>query len=499
MRKKRRLNQSGKEKSLIPTSNIQSNAEPDKEAFRLFANELVNRMTLAYSASGQNIGVTHNGARDLYTILGYKKELNFNDYFWRYERQDIATRVVNAFPSACWSMKPIVTESNTPTNDTEFEKAFAEMVIKKKVYHYLARTDVLSGIGRFGIIVLGFADNKKLDTQATKKAGMKLSYIRPYHEGSASIETYDNDTSSERYGLPVMYKVNTAISEVSNALSPTTADTINTIRVHWSRVIHVLPELGTENDIYGTPRLKNIYNRLQDIEAIAGGGAEMFWRGAFQGLVFKNDEGATMDATNKAALTTEIEDYVNNMKRYIKAQNMDVSTLDTQVADPSNHFDIQVTLVAAAKGMPKRIILGSERGELASSQDSINWNKKVDERRVDQCELTILRPFIDRMIMFGVLPEPTEDYTVTWPDLYTQSGLEKSKVSESLMRALKDYLSMPEGQMILPPKVFLEKILGFSEDEVAQSEDIINKMSQKEIDDIMEDEDIDEGRDNNSK
>ena len=184
--------------------------------------------------------------------------------------------------------------------------------------------------------------------------------MRPYHEGSVSIESYDQDTKSERYGLPVMYKINTAISEISNALPTPTAGTINTLRVHYSRVIHVLPELGTENDISGTPRLKNIYNRLQDIEAIAGGGAEMFWRGAFQGLVFKNDEGATMGEPEKAALTTEIDEYVNNMKRYIKSQNMEVSTLDTQVADPSNHFDIQVTLVAAAKGMPKRIILGSE-------------------------------------------------------------------------------------------------------------------------------------------
>lgn len=481
-----------------PPKNNSVSVINNKDAFNLFQNELVNRMTLAYSAAGSNMGVTHNGARDLYTILGYKRELCFDDYFWRYERQDIATRVVNAFPSACWSMKPLVTESNTPTNDTDFEKAFAKLLIDKKVYHYLARADVLSGIGRYGVVVLGFADNKKLNTPATKRAGMKLAYMRPYHEGSVSIESYDTDTLSERYMLPVMYKINTAISEVSNALSPTTADTINTISVHWTRIIHILPELGTENDIYGTPRLKNIYNRLQDIEAIAGGGAEMFWRGAFQGLVFKNDEGATMNDAGKAALESEIEEYVNNMKRYIKTQNMEVKPLETQVADPTNHFDIQVTLISSAKGMPKRIILGSERGELASSQDEVNWNKKVDERRVDHCELTILRPFIDRMIDLGALPEPSNPYTITWPDLYATSGLEKAKISEALMRALKDYLTMPESQMILPPKIFLQKILGLSENEVAMAEEIISKMSQSEIDDIMEDEDIDSNRDNNA-
>ena len=488
MRKKRQLSQ-----------NTNMSLNTNNEALGLFANELINRMTLAYSASDQNIGITHNGCRDLYTILGYKRDLNFADYYWRYERQDIATRVVNAFPSACWSLKPIVSESNTPTNETPFEKAFAEMVIQKKVYHYLARVDILSGVGRYGIVVLGLADGKKLHDPATKKPGMRLVYLRPYHEGSVSIESYDSDPSSERYGLPVMYKVDTAIPEISNVTPATITETTNTVRVHWTRVIHVLPELGTENDIYGTPRLKNIYNRLQDIETIAGGGAEMFWRGAFQGLAFKNDEGATMDATGKAALEDEIEKYVNNFQRYIKLQNMDVKPIETQVADPTNHFDIQVTLVAAAKGMPKRIILGSERGELASSQDSVNWNKKVDERRVDHCELTILRPFIDRMILFGILPTPETGYTVTWPDIYTPSGLERAKVSESLMRALKDYLTMPEGQMILPSKVFLQRIMGLSENEVAQAEEIIAGMSQAEKDEIMRyEDDIDSNRDNNA-
>lgn len=490
MRKKRRAN---------PNNSVNNSTAvvPHQKALNLFANELMNRMTLAYSAAG-NIGVTHNGARDLYTILGYKKELCFDDYIWRYERQDIATRIVTAFPSACWSMKPIVSESDTPANDTAFEKAFADMVIDNKVYHYLTRADKLSGIGKFGIIVLGFADSKKLSQPVVKKQDMELIYMRPYHEGSVTIDEYETDATNKRYMLPKIYSVNTAVDEIANSSTQASSPALNTVKVHWTRVIHIVPELGTENDIFGIPRLKNVYNRLQDVETISGGGAEMFWRGAFQGLAFKNDEGATMGDPEKAALEAEIEDYVNNMKRYIKLQNMDVNPIETQVADPKNHFDVQITLIAAAKEIPKRILIGSERGELASSQDEVNWNKKVDERRVDHSELIILRPFIDRMIEFGALPEPATPYEVVWPDLYAPSGEEKAKVAEALMRALKDYLTMPDGQMVIPNKMFLQKIMGFSEKEVNQAEEIIKNMSRQEIDDILRDENIDENRDNNA-
>jgi hypothetical protein len=449
-------------RSLVPSTNAASLVAVQNAIQRMVANDLFSRTTLAYSAM-TDIGVTHNGARDLYTILGYKKSLTFDDYLWRYERQDIATRVVTAFPSAVWSMKPLVFESDTPEADTPFEKAFEDLIMNKKVYHYLTRADKLSGIGRFGIIVLGFADNRKVFQPLIKKNNLKLIYMRPYHEGSVKIKSYDSDLNSERYGQPEMYTVQTAIPELSNANQQQArkGTNLNEIDVHWTRVIHVLPELGSENDIYAEPRLKNVYNRLQDIETISGGSAEMFWRGAFQGLAFKNDEGATMTTANKDALTNEIEDYVNNLKRYIKLQNMDVTPIETQVADPKNHFDIQMTLVSAARGIPKRILLGSERGELASNQDENNWLMRVDERRVDHAESLILRPFIDRLIEFGALPTPAKPYTVEWPDLYSASGIDQAKIAQANMISLKDYLTM-QGDQVIPVDVFLEKELKYT-------------------------------------
>jgi len=445
-------------------------------------NALSSRSILAGYAN-DSIGTTHNGTRDLYTILGYKKKLEFSDYLWRFKRQDIATRVVSAFPSAVWSMKPNVLESNTPSTETEFEVKFKQITTKNKLFYYLSRADIISGIGRYGIIVLGFNDSKKLDQPVTYKKNMQLTYMRPYHEGTAKILNYDTNPVSERYMKPDMYQV-TPLSSDSTTLAQTSG-VGNSFNVHHSRVIHVIPELATENDIFGTPRLENVYNRLQDIDTVSGGGAEMFWRGAFQGLAFKNDEGATMGEEARTALTNEIDNYVNNMQRYLKLQNMDVKTIETQVADPKNIFDVLCTLVSSAKAIPKRILLGSESGELASGQDEVNWNKRVDERRIDHGELLILRPFIDKMIKVGVLPEPATPYRIEWPDLYSMSAIDKSKIAESRMRALKDYLTM-SGESVLPVKIFLEQIMGFSENIVSQIMEDRKDMSAAELRSIME-------------
>jgi hypothetical protein len=59
--------------------------------------------------------------------------------------------------------------------------------------------------------------------------------------------------------------------------------------------------------------------------------------------------------------------------------------------------------------------MGSERGELASSQDKLNWDERILDRRTQFAGPFVVRPFIDRLIEFGALPQPTE-YVIRWPE-----------------------------------------------------------------------------------
>jgi hypothetical protein len=213
----------------------------------------------------------------------------------------------------------------------------------------------------------------------------------------------------------------------------------------------------------------------------------MFWRGAFPGYGFKNDEGASMDAQAMTDLEDEIKEYMHGLKRYIRLRNISVESLSQQVASPEKHAELLVSLISSATGIPKRILLGSERGELASTQDKENWADRIDERRRDYAEPMILRAFIDRNVEVGVLPEPGPDgYEISWPEIYSPSDAEQAIVAKSRTETLAAYVNAIGADMVVPPEMFMKKFLGFTDDEVEQAQDITAGMMEEEAVEIEE-------------
>jgi len=422
---------------------------------------------LAVRASiAQRLGKSFGDERDIYTALGYTKQPTYNDYVAKYKRQDVSRAAINKPVSASWGEQPRITES--VEKETEFEKAWVSLVKEKRIFHFLSRLDRLASIGSYAVLLMGFDDGNSLEKEVS--SAKKLLYLMPYAQDNAKISTYENDPKNERYGLPKEYTINmksTGETKISTSSR----------KVHWSRVIHVAEDL-LENNVEGMPRLQSVFNRLQDLDLIAGGSAEMFWRGAFPGLGFKAEEGRTIQGQDLTDLQDEIEEYMHGLKRYLRLRGIDIKELKPQVADPSNHVAIQIDLIACALDIPKRILLGSERGELASSQDERAWLKSIDGRRQDYCELVILRPLIDRLTGVGVLPEPKDGYTVVWPDLLVVSDKEAAEVGAARSKALKDYVEAIGAQDILPPDVFLRKMLGLTQEEISQVE-LILKVSQQ--------------------
>ena len=79
---------------------------------------------------------------------------------------------------------------------------------------------------------------------------------------------------------------------------------------------------------------------------ISGGSAEMFWRGAFPGYGFKEDKDSSMNAQALSDLEDEIQDYMHDLRRYIRLRGISVETLQTQVSDPSKHIQVQIDLIS---------------------------------------------------------------------------------------------------------------------------------------------------------
>lgn len=406
----------------------------------------------------QRLGKSFSDDRDIYTALGYTKTPIFDDYLQRYTRQDIARRIVQAPVKGTWRKKPVISESNEEV--TNFEQAWNKIVSECSVYHYFVRAEIVARLGQYGVLLIGCDDNKEMSEPLDKASN--LLYLQPYSEVSATIDSYEKDQQNERYGKPTQYTIKMSTADKSGLVSH---------NVHHSRILHIAEDLD-EDSTFGTPALRSVLNRLQDLELVIGGCAEGSWRGGFPGYNFKLD--AEADPTQSISdARDQIEDYMHGFKRYLRLQGIDVQALEVQVTDPKNIVAVLIDMISSATRIPKRILLGSERGELASSQDENNWLDYLDERRIEHCEPVVLRPFIDKMIAIGVLPEPKNEYTVEWPNLKTKSQKEEMEVAKLKTEALAKYVMSLGADQLIPPYVFLTEVLKFSRESVEEWEGII--------------------------
>lgn len=442
--------------------------------------EILHSVIQSRSAVAAKLGKSFGNKRDLYETLGYPayNALDHDNCLSKYKRQDIAQRVVNAKPEESWEKDPEITDSPKET-ESQFEREWKELVERLKIYSVMERADILAGIGEYSVIMIGFNDGK--DLKEPVESASEVMYIQPYGQWSAVIHRLNDDPKDPRYSLPESYQI--SFSE-PNTIGE--AHRLREIEVHHTRVIHIAKNL-LESQVYGLMELESIYNRLENLELIAGGSAEMFWQGAMRGLAFIADK--EYDITDTAAeLTEEIDKYVHGLQRYMKLQGLDVKSLEPNIASPRDAFDIIIDLIAAAKGMPKRILLGSERGELASTQDDEAWTSRVESYRVKVAERSILRPFIDKVIEVGAISNPIDDtYKVEWPELTAPTQKDLAEIGKTIAQAVREFYNAP-GAEAIPLDTFLREIVNVPEEKVERIDEVIKKIL-----DELEEED-EEGR-----
>lgn len=449
---------------------------------QVLTSEIIARANLA-----SRLGIQYGGDRDLYQALGYKIVLTYPDFLAQYTRQDMAKAIIDRPVKATWQGQLELVESQQ-AEKTEFEQAWYDLNKELKLRSLLSRVDRLTGIGRYGILLLGLDDVKDREgfVKPIKVGKRKLLYVKPFGEQSALISSFDGNPESPRYGLPLIYHLQ--VADYTSGISGTSSAVSISVDVHYSRVIHITDD-NLESEVYGIPRLEAVFNRLQDIEKLVGGDAEMFWRGArpgFQGLV---DPNFVMTEQTKIDLKDQIDEYEHNLRRILVNEGVDLKALAQQIADPANHLDVQLTCLSAVTGIPKRILSGSERGELASTQDSGEWKTYVQSRREDHAEPHIIRPFVDRLIELNILPTPQEDYMIDWLDLFSISEKERVAIGQLRASAIREYTTNPSAESLMSPEAFFEIGLGLSQEQIdlvhAKNADGISQ-EQKDLQDELD-------------
>lgn len=426
---------------------------------------------------------TFNGLRDVYEALGYPKidGIKFSDYYFRYRRQDIAGAIVEKPVEGSWDKLPIVHTNEEDSEKDPFREEWEAFEKKHSLYRMFQRADRVARIGSYGVLLLGFNDNAEFNQPVTKASD--LLYLQPFTKDNAPIKQFVEDKNDIRYGLPLTYGLN-----ISN--TPGQQSSMEQV-VHWSRVIHIAENL-LESNIEGVPCLERPFNRMLNLELLLGGSAEMFWQGAFPGLAFIAKDDADLTAI-AADMEDEIKKYTHQLERYMKLQGIDVKQLNSAAVDPTAHVDAQLKMISICTKIPKRILEGSERGELSSGQDADAWDDECDRRRKNHIEPTIIRAFIDRLNQVGVLKVPEVGYNVEWPPMRTQTEEERANTGKSVAEALSKYFSVPEAQLSMTFHSFLVEVLGYDKEKadrvVKSAEEIVVKSVE---DDGQDDDEIDE-------
>jgi hypothetical protein len=358
----------------------------------------------------------------LYRLLQIPEEVYYTDYLQKYERQDIVSRIVKTPVMGSWRHDPSIYD--VKGEDSAFNMALQNLEKDTKLYAYLTKLDLLATLGRYSVLFLGLNDGKDPSIPVTRAT--KVLYLAPIPENRAEIQTWEDDITSPRYGMPTSYSI-TINTEVTASVSQT---------VDHTRVIHVA-ENTIDSDVYGVPYLKPIFNNLIGLDILSLSSPVMYKSGARPGYIAQPDETqqefSEFDIEDAKAQIAENESKPG-LNRWMLLEGIKVTPLPIQVVSPMEHVQVQLKLISAATRIPLRMLTGSERGELASTQDVTSWLSYLEERRLNVAERLILKPTIDKFIEFGVLPEPKGgEYTVEWPPLIIKS--DKEQVEISLLKA----------------------------------------------------------------
>lgn len=397
------------------------------------------------------LGLGFGGTRDYYTTFGYQKLLKPADLFAKYIRQDVAETIVNAPANALWTNPPIVQA------DDAFMKAWEELLGHTDVWKVLNRADKMTGYGRFSAIVVG-TDKSKASTPSVQR----LLYMQPYSELSTTVEKLDNNTASPRFGLPTEYKItpqNAAIERVN----VTSAVALRPFTASHENVIHIVDRV-VEDNVYGTPALFGVYNLLDDLLKVAGGTAEVYWLTANRGMQLDIDKEMELTEDDRDALVDEVEQYVHGLSRVLRTRGVKVNELGSDTPSPQQTFEMLLALISAKTRIPKRILVGSEAGQLASEQDRANWAERIGERRKDFGEPNALTPLIRKLVDLNVLPQP-ENLNYVWPEAFILAPLERAQTSAQKARSAANLSKVMETTPGLMTKDEARKIIGLGDEQ----------------------------------
>jgi hypothetical protein len=293
-----------------------------------------------------------------------------------------------------------------------------------------------------------------------------LLYIRCYAEVQARVVAYEANRRSPRFGQPVMYAITFQDPNnypmgggVAIGYTPTT------LNVHWTRVLHVVDNYhqATSSEIAGAPRMRAVLNHILALEKIYGASGEGYWTSALPKTIVETHPQLGGDVLiDKSDMRNQLENLHNSTQKYLILMGMSAKTLPPHIVDPKAFADIQMQAITIKIGMPMRVFMGSERGELSSGQDDEDDNDNIKGRNTQWTIPKLVVAFVNRLIQLGCLPVPKQ-FCVHWADQRVMSPQDKAVVAFQTTQSINMYVTGNLSTFISPLDYMVE-VLGYDEE-----------------------------------
>lgn len=478
---------------------------------------------------------------------GYNTNPGIRDYQDYYDRFEIAGKVNDVWPQLTWQIYPSIYEDEDETVITPFEQgvkdlpkqltggeeSYCEDEDNTAINEVLRELDVLSGIGRYGALLYGFDDgldlrypvagftevnsfsvgkdandreagtaytpsmNRRhrysLTINAEQTQGRRLNYLSAFSESQAEIVAWEMNRTSPRHGLPTMYRVTMAdgASQAWGIGMPTSTE-----EVHWTRILHVPDKWhhASPSRVFAVPRMQPVLNRLYDLLKVYSADGEAWWKNAMAKLILEAvpDLQGDIDVDTSAVQDT-MEKFGNGLQPWLLLAGLSAKTVAPAIADPSPHADTLLQAIAIKLDISMRSFMGSERGELASSQDQKRDNKKARGRQTGYATPRIVGPFYNRLINAGVLVRPSR-FCVWWPEMSVMTETEEANIALVQTQTDAAYVAGNVASLI-PPLDYLTRVRGFTAEEASTMLEAAREHHAETVEQDVEDRrrEIDEG------
>ena len=373
----------------------------------------------------------HNHTAD----FGYPALVDFNTAYEAYTRNGLANAGVDKTVEKTWQDMPYLQEFQRDgtkggnQKETKVEADIRQRFADLRLWQHMAEADRRGMVGRYSVLILRFADSKQLREPVDRVNGglAGLVEVIPAWEGQIKPSAWDTDQTSEGYGQPTMYQFNEAA--VGETAQPRNFD------IHPDRVI-VWSRDGTLN---GRSALEPGYNDLLSLSKIIGAGGEGFYKNAKSGLSIEIDKDAKLESMAAAMgvqttdvvdkIDEQVESFNRGFDKSLMTQGMKVTPIQVSLPSPEHFFAVAAQSFAASMKIPMKILVGSQTGERASTEDAEEWSRTCMGRRTNQV-IPAIMTFVGRLEQVGILP--ARDWFLSWSDLTDASLSDKVALADKM-------------------------------------------------------------------